>query len=89
MLGTSRVRRGAMWTAAGLAVAALCLVLRQVLIGLFTEWNRWQLASRPELENWIMPGYGVELPATVWALAIVGVGVIVSLVVVTLRRRQT
>lgn len=84
-----RVRPGAMWATAGLAVLAFVFMLRQALIALFTEWNRWQLASRPELENWIIPEYGVELPATLWAIALVALGVFFTLIAMTVRLRRT
>lgn len=50
-----------------LAVVVLFFVARFGLIEVFTAWNRTQFASRPELENWVLPGYGVETPATLWA----------------------
>lgn len=50
-----------------LAVVVLFFLARFGLIEVFTAWNRTQFASRPELENWVLPGYGVETPATLWA----------------------
>lgn len=49
------------------ATVILFVLARFSLIELFTAWNRTQFASRPELENWVLPGYGVETPATLWA----------------------
>lgn len=50
-----------------IAAALLFALVRFGLIEAFTAWNRAQFASRPELENWALPGYGVETPATMWA----------------------
>lgn len=51
------------------ATVMLFVLARFSLIEVFTAWNRTQFASRPELENWVLPGYGVETPATLWAAA--------------------
>lgn len=50
-----------------IGAALLFVVVRSGLIEAFTAWNRAQFASRPELENWALPGYGVETPAMMWA----------------------
>lgn len=53
--------------AIAIAAALLFVVVRSALIEAFTAWNRAQFAGRPELENWALPGYGVETPAMMWA----------------------
>ena len=50
-----------------IATVVLFVLVRSGLIEVFTAWNGIQFASRPELENWAVPGYGVETPATLWA----------------------
>ena len=86
------LRRGRVSAAAvgiGLVALALFLLIRLGLIELFTAWNRWQFAARPEVENWALPGYGVDLPATLWAFVIVAVGVAAAIVVATLGQRRS
>lgn len=68
---------------AALTAVALFLLLRLGLIEFFAWWNRWQFAMRPELENWTMPRYGVEVPATVWALGVVILAAVVAITLYT------
>lgn len=72
---------------AALTAVALFLLLRLGLIEFFAWWNRWQFVMRPELENWTMPRYGVEVPATVWALGVVILAAVVAVTMYILGRR--
>lgn len=73
---------------AALTAVTLFLLLRLGLIEFFAWWNRWQFAIRPELENWTMPRYGVEVPATVWALGVVILAAVLAITMYILGRRH-
>jgi hypothetical protein len=83
------IPRIAKWSVIGLGAAALFFLLRLGFVEFFTSWDRWQFSLRPELENWALPAYGVEAPATVWAL---GIALLVASAVIVvagvLRRRR-
>lgn len=75
------------WAAVATAAVGGVLALRLALIQVFTAWNDWQFALRPELENWTLPGYEVEAPATAWAVIVVSLALAGSSVIRRSRRR--
>lgn len=78
-----------MWSAAAFAIVALFLLLRQTFIAVFIAWNRWQFSARPELENWIVPSYGVDGPATLWAFIATTLAAATAVFMLAIRQRNS
>lgn len=63
-------------------VAAVSVIVffvsRWLLVEIYAAWNRWQFSMRPEVENWALPYVGTQTPATVWAILLAAIFMLIG-----------